>query len=174
MGCLLRVGDAMRLLLLACLGIVLGLAAWGLAQEPAKPPEKPKDSSKASEEFGVLLPKAMAKKLGLNAEQREKVGRLGDEFREKSVELRDRVEAEAEKIRSAAKKAGKENDRATRRKLGDLTFKMVLRSRELEAEYLPRLRAVFTDEQKQRYDELLREQAKPPAEKKPAKPTVPS
>jgi hypothetical protein len=142
--------------------VLLGLL--GLLAQDAKPPEKKEAKPPLPANFGQLLDPALEKRLGLNAEQRERLDQLREEFKEKCVEVHERTQAEAEKIRKGMEKP----DRATQRKLGELQLRMLRDYQKLRAEYEPKLRALLSEEQKKKYDALLREQEKAPPPKKEA------
>jgi hypothetical protein len=142
--------------------LLLGTA---LAQDPSKPPPQvlgPPDN------FGQLLGPTIEKKLGLNAEQQERLEQLRAEFKEKCLALRDRTQAAVDKIRAAAMKEGKERDRSTSRQLRQEAVDMMRGYAKLRDVYDPKLRGLFTEDQKKQYEELLREKkAAPVKDKKP-------
>jgi Spy/CpxP family protein refolding chaperone len=110
--------------------------------------------------FGELLPPRIEEKLQLDPDQKDQLAGLRREFKAKCLDIHDQTEAEVEKIRAAAKKAGTENARATKRQEANQMLEMMKHFDKLRAEYEPRLRALLTDEQRKQFDALRRE--KPP------------
>lgn len=131
-------------------------AGHGLGQDKQKPP--PDDP------VARLLAPRVEEKLDLTPEQKEQVARLQKEFKQKYTELRDKTQKEVDKIKGPADKDGRELTRPERLKLNELARQLLKATQQLRGEYDPRLRAILTDEQKQRYDALRKE--KPAAEKK--------
>jgi Skp family chaperone for outer membrane proteins len=151
--------------LLLCLGLILALSGSG-AEGPKEPPAKTPTPQKPAapgpvDNFGELLLPRIEEKLKLDPDQKEQLASLRREFKDKCTDVRDETQAAVEKIRAAAKKEGRENDRATKRQLTAQTLEMMQRYRKLVAEYEPRLRALLTDPQKALYDELRKEKPRP-------------
>jgi Spy/CpxP family protein refolding chaperone len=152
-------------LLLLCVGLIFALSASG-GDGPQEPPAKPATPKKPAapapaDNFGELLLPRIEEKLKLDADQKEQLASLRREFKDKCTDVRDETQAAVEKIRTAAKKEGRENDRDTKRKLTAEAVAMMQRYQKLRAEYEPRLRALLTEEQKALYDELRKEKPKP-------------
>src|SRR5438067_2187155 len=98
----------MYVVLLLCLGWTLGpsAAATDGPKGPDKPPPKTPLLATQPETFGELLPPRIEDKLDLDPDQKEQVGSLRREFKDKCTDVRDTTKTEVEKINAEAKKTG--------------------------------------------------------------------
>ena len=136
----------------AVLGLCITLiAAVGVqAQEQQRQPRRP--AAGLDQAGGPLVPKAVADKLDLSAEQKEKVARIEKEFADKAKDSET-------KARELMEKARQDKDRAAYQQAQE----KLAEARKARATYESQVLALLTDAQKKTFEQLATAQRRPGA-----------
>jgi Spy/CpxP family protein refolding chaperone len=127
--------------------------------QDGKDTKKERPRSELSRRIGQLLSPEDEAKLKLTDEQKEKVAKLQQDFREQNKETLDKLRGEFDKIREALRKARADQDRDAARKAMQDLREQFQSFQKLRDQFDTKLSAFLTDEQKKLYEELKKERS---------------